>query len=188
MTLASDGAARGATHGVGALTLAPPRALTRGDTWRLTLDGDAIEIPSGAPASLRRSNGHWALAERVVARAGRGVRDVFDAPLIFVVGSREPGVARLYERVARRWAHRSGVPRPTRSCATTATPRRWARGEPWCSWERPRDHRLLAALAPRLPVRVADDAVTVGGRRVAGDDVGVVFHAPHPDDPRAGCC
>lgn len=180
----ANGSARGSTHNLGALTLSPPRSFTPGARWSLTLDGDTLELPSGEASSLHRNNSHWVVGPRVVARSGRGLRDLYDTPLIFVVGTGSTGstgVANLYERVARAWAHHPGVPTRYPIVRDDSFTAAMAAGRTVVLVGTPDDNRVLASLASRLPIRITHDGVTVGRRHITGPDLGAVFNAPHPD-------
>jgi poly(3-hydroxybutyrate) depolymerase len=180
---ARDATGTGTTSGVRALTLTPPReAYAPGArALRLTLDGDRVELPLGAPTSLVRGGGHWRVGARPSARAGGPVRELFDTPMIFVVGTADPAETRVNERVAERWARRSSVRARypiVRDDAFTD-----AMGEGRTLVLIGRSNRVLARMAARLPLRVDERAVTLGERRFEGDDAGAVFAAPNPDDP-----
>ncbi len=178
-----DATGRATTSGVSALTLTPPReAYAPGArALRLTLDGDRVELPLGAPATLVRVSGHWRAGPRPTPRAGGPIREVYDTPLIFVVGTGDPEEVRANERVALRWSQRSGVRARypvVRDDAYTD-----AMGAARTLVLIGRSNRVLARMAARLPLRVDEHAVTIGERRFEGADTGAVFTAPNPDDP-----
>jgi poly(3-hydroxybutyrate) depolymerase len=179
------GGGRVRTDGVGAMTLTPPAALVRAGvtSLRLDVDGDPVELPVGRATSMRRVGGHWRTAERVTLPGGGPIREVFDTPLLFVVGTGDPRALPLYERAARAWAHRGGVPLRYRIVRDDSYTEAMGAGRTLVLVGTPRDHRLLARMADRLPVRVAADAITVGPRRFEADDAGVVFTAADPDRP-----
>jgi poly(3-hydroxybutyrate) depolymerase len=178
-----NGQGTATTAGVAALTLTPPtdayapgaRALS------LTIDGDRVALPFDAPTTLVRSDGHWRIGTAPVARAGGPVRELFDAPLLFVVGTGDPAEERANARVARHWAVRSSV--RARYAVVRDDSYTEAMGAGRTLVLIGRSNRLLARMAPRLPVRVTDRAVTIGARSFEGPDVGAVFTAPNPDDP-----
>lgn len=178
-----DATGTATTSGVAALTLTPPReAYAPGArALRLTIDGDRVELPFDAPTSLVREGAHWRVGARPSARVGGPIRELYDTPMIFVVGTGDPAEVRVNERVAARWSQRSGV----RARYPVVRDDRYtdAMGAGRTIVLIGRSNRLLPRLAPRLPLRVDEQAVTLGDRRFEGDDVGAVFTAPNPDDP-----
>ncbi|MFO0609968.1 MAG: hypothetical protein U0324_42815 [Polyangiales bacterium] len=171
------------TSGVAAFTLTPPRAAyaTNARALTLTVDGDRVELPFDVATTLVRQGGRWAAGERPAARGGGPIREVFDAPLIVVYGAGDPVSARVNERVARAWAERWGV--RARYAVVRDDSYTEAMGEGRTLVLVGRDNRLLARRAARLPIQVDGRAVTVGGRRFEGPDVGAVFSAPDPELP-----
>lgn len=178
-----NGDGRVRTDGVAALTLDPPPALVGAGvtSLRLDVDGDQLEIPVGRASSLRRQAGHWTAADRVALREGGPIREVFDRPLLFVVGTGDARALPLYERTARSWARRGGVPLRYTVVRDDSYTEAMGEGRSLVLVGTPRDHRLIARMADRLPVALGPDAVTVGARRFEGADVGVVFTAADPD-------
>jgi hypothetical protein len=185
LTVSPDGSGRGRTEGVAAMTLDPPAALARAgvDSLRLDLDGDAVALPLGRASSLRRDGGHWTVAPRVTVGNGGPIRELFDAPMVFVVGTGDARALPLYERAARAWARRPGVPLRYSIVRDDSYTDAMGAGRTLVLVGTPRDHRLLARMADRLPVGLGAEALTVGGRRFDGADVGAVFAAPDPDRP-----
>lgn len=186
LTASRDGIVRGTTEGVYALTLAPPRSLFARAPERvsLTLDGDRVELRTEVANHLARVDGHWQLQPtRRVVPAGGPVREVFDTPMVFVVGTADPALTRVHERVARAWAHRSGVPLAYPVVTDAALTDAMAEGRTLVLVGTPRTNRVLARFADRLPVRFEGDDLLVGTRRHTGADLGVVFATHHPDHP-----
>jgi hypothetical protein len=187
LSVERNGSARGVTRGVAALTLHPPASLVDRGVSALTLDldGDRVALPLDRATSLVRRAGHWATGTRPVVRGGGALREVFDGPVLVVIGTGDPAATRLYERVARTWSRRTGstvhypvVHDDSLTDAMTA-------GRTLVLIGTPRDHRLLAQWRDRLPLRLDDDAIALGSQRFEGPDVGAAFAAPNPDDPRA---
>ncbi len=180
-----DGVGSVRTDGVGALTLDPPAAVVRAGVTvlRLDIDGDPLEIPVGRATSLRREHGHWARGTRVTMASGGPIREVFDTPLLFVVGTGDARALPLYERAAQVWSHRAGVPLRYSIVRDDSYTEAMGEGRTLVLLGTPRDHRLLARMADRLPIGLGADAITVGARRFEGADTGVVFTAPDPDRP-----
>ena len=180
-----DGSGRVRTEGVGAMTLDPPAALVRAGVTalRLEVDGDPVEVPVGCPSSLRRVGGHWSTGRRVTLSGGGPIRELFDTPMLFVVGTGDARALPLYERAARVWSRRAGVPLRYEVVRDDSYTEAMGEGRTLVLVGTPRDHRLLARMAGRLPVGLGADAITVGARRFEGADAGVVFTAPDPDRP-----
>ncbi len=180
-----DGTARGVTHGVAALTLHPPSSLVdRGvGALSLTLDGDPVPLPLDRPTSLVRQAGHWTAGSRPPLRGGGALREVFDAPVLVVVGTGDPATVRLYERVAAAWTRRPGTPVRYPVVHDDSLTDAMTAGRTLVLIGTPRDHRLLARWGDRLPVRLHDDGLGLGSQRFSGADVGAVFACPNPDDP-----
>lgn len=185
LSVERNGSARGVTRGVAALTLHPPASLVDRGVSALTLDldGDRVALPLDRATSLVRRAGHWATGTRPVVRGGGALREVFDGPVLVVIGTGDPAATRLYERVARTWSRRTGstvrypvVHDDSLTDAMTA-------GRTLVLIGTPRDHRLLAQWRDRLPLRLDDDAIALGSQRFEGPDVGAAFAAPNPDDP-----
>ena len=184
-TVSPDGSGRVRTDGVGAMTLNPPAALVRAGVTalRLDVDGDRVEIPVGCPSSLRRVGGRWSTGRRVALSGGGPIRELFDTPMLFVVGTGDARALPLYERAARVWSRRAGVPLRYEVVRDDSYTEAMGEGRTLVLVGTPRDHRLLARMAGRLPVGLGADAITVGARRFEGADAGVVFTAPDPDRP-----
>lgn len=184
-TVSPDGSGRVRTDGVAAVTLDPPAALLNAGvaTLRLDVDGDRVEAPVGQPASLRRRAGHWVAAPRATVAGAGPIREVFDRPLLFVVGSGDARALPLYERTARVWSRRGGVPLRYTVVRDDSYTEAMGEGRDLVLVGTPRDNRLLAQMADRLPVSLGADAIAVGPRRFAGADAGVVFTAADPDRP-----
>ncbi|MFO0625743.1 MAG: hypothetical protein U0325_09020 [Polyangiales bacterium] len=120
---------------------------------------------------------------RLPVPAGGLVRARSDTPMVFVVGTADPALTRVHERVARAWARRPGVPLAYPVVTDDALTEAMAEGRTLVLVGTPRTNRVLARLADRLPVRFEGDDILVGGRRHTGDDLGVVFATAHPDHP-----
>jgi len=185
LSVTRNGTARGATQRVAALTLAPPASLVdRGVTAiTLDLDGDRVSLPLDRPTSLVRQGGHWSPGTRPTLRGGGALREVFDGPVLIVVGTGDPATAQLYPRVAEVWAHRSGTPVRYPVVRDDSLTDAMTVGRTLVLIGTPRDHRLLAQWRDRLPVREDGNALVLGAQRFDGADVGAVYAFPNPDDP-----
>lgn len=179
------GAARATTQGALALTLTPPQSLVAQGVTRiaLTIDGDRVELTPGAANHLTRRDGRWRLGDGPSVGGGGPIREVFDAPMVFVTGTADPSLARVHERVARSWARRPGVPMRYPVITDEGITDAMADGRTLVLIGTPRTNRVLARVADRLPVRFEGDEIVVGRRRFRGPDVGAVFTAPDPDHP-----
>lgn len=180
------GAARATTTNVLALTLSPPRSLVAQGVSRVALDvdGDTVSLVPGADNHLTRASGHWTLGDPPAIGGGGPIREVFIGPMLFVVGTADPALTRLHERVARHWAHRPGVPMRYPVVTDEALTDAMAEGRTLVLIGTARSNRALARVADRLPIRLDDQGdVLVGARRIRGSDLGAVFTAPDPDRP-----
>ena len=111
------------------------------------------------------------------------VREVFDTPMVFVVGTADPAQTRVNERVARAWARRAGVPLAYPVVTDDALTDAMADGRTLVLVGTPQSHRVLARLADRLPLRFDGADLLVGAQRHTGADLGAVFATHHPDHP-----
>lgn len=183
---AQRGALQGTTQNVLALTLSPPRSLlARGaDHATITLDGDTLRLRPGQDNHLVRRDGRWTNADaRPTLPAGGPIRELFDSPMVFVVGTADPAMTRVNERVARHWAHRPGVPLAYPVVTDEALTESMAEGRTLVFVGTPSTNRALARIADRLPVRFDGDDVLVGGTRHRGAELGAVFSTHHPEHP-----
>ena len=183
-TVGASGDVAVRTDGVAALTLSVPAQLLAATAApRVTLDGDALPLPHTGSASFRRRDGHWIASERVTVRAGGPIREVFDTPMLFVVGTGDAAARPLYERTARAWAHRGGVPLRYPVVTDRAYTDAMGAGRTLVLIGTPRDNAVLGRVAARLPVDLGESAVAVGSHRFAASSVGTVFTAEDPDRP-----
>lgn len=179
------GAAQASTQGVLALTLTPPQSLVAQGvtTIALAIDGDRVALTPGAANRLVRRDGHWSLGDAPAVGGGGPIRELFDAPMVFVTGTADPAMSRVHERVARSWARRPGVPMRYPVVTDEALTDAMSEGRTLVLVGTPRTNRALARVADRLPIRFEGEEIVVGTRRFRGPDVGVVFSAPDPDRP-----
>ena len=188
LTVDRRGSGRAMTRNVTALTLAPPAAAFAPDVHgvSLALDGDPLSLPVGAATPLVRTGGHWTAvdpARRPAARPHGPIRELYDQPLLFVVGTAVPAEARLNERVARAWARRPGIQVRYPVVRDDSYTEAMGQGRTLVLVGSVRSNRLLARVADRLPVRFEDGAIRVGARTFRGPHAGAVFAAADPDDP-----
>jgi hypothetical protein len=179
------GSARATTENVFAMTLSPPASLFEGGVTRvaLTVDGDRVALSPGAENHIVRRDGHWIVGAAAAVGGGGPIREVFDSPMVFVIGTGDPSLTRVHERVARSWAHRPGVPMRYPVVTDDGLTDAMRDGRTLVLIGTPRTNRALARVADRLPVRFDGDDIVIGPRRLHGDDLGVAFAAPDPDHP-----
>lgn len=159
----------------------------------VTIDGQTLVAPPTDPAVLHKEAGAWRLGPAQHAGAWKKgdvtgpIRDAFRAPLLFVWGADDPEQARANEEVARAWAAiRFGVhvKYPIVSDAEF-----FAKNEPVANDRAlflvgsAKSNRVVRALEPDFPIRVDGDAVTIGGQRIAGKQLGAAFIRPNPKRP-----
>ncbi len=186
---------RVATQGVRACTLSPPATLfpsASGGTSAapvdvaVRIDGDTVPMHPGQALSLARGEDqHWhAVATRVSDAPIGPVRDVFDAPIVVVVGTHDPAERAMDDRVAAAWARihggiRAHIPVMTDDAVTPDI----ARTHHLVLVGSPQANSYLARVQSRLPIQVSSGAVHLGARTFAGEQVGSVFAAPNPEVP-----
>jgi poly(3-hydroxybutyrate) depolymerase len=192
------------TSGVSQLTFARDEQLFGNAAVTVTVDGQRIAFdeneaivvgrePASSSSSASSSNGGrpgtWrkgALTHGGVYKHGSvtgPLRDVFSEPILFVYGA-EDGEARANEQTARAFARiRPGVQVAYPIMSDTEF---FARNEPLAN-DRAlflvgRSNRVLAALEKTtpFPIHVEAGAVTVGGERFAGKELGAAFVRPNP--------
>lgn len=171
-----------------------PKLLGGANPITVTLDGETLRIPAGAPLAFRRAaggGGRWSVARdegpsqvRKRGNVAGPFRDAFHEPLLFVYGVDDPRQATMNEEVARAWAAvRPGVSvkYPILSDAEFL-----ARGES-LAHERSlflvgnaQSNRVLRALEGDLPVRIDGESVVVGSARFKGAEAGAAFLVPNP--------
>jgi predicted esterase len=182
------------THGVAALRLDRDPALTDAHgPLTVRIDGTTLRFEAEDLAEMHKVDEHWAAGGAVHAGAyKRGeitgpIRDAYHAPLLFVYGANDSSQTRANEEVARAWAlvgSGIAVDYPIMSDADFL-----ARGEPLANDKalflvgNARSNRVIRALEPQFPIRVDGDAVTVGGERFVGRELGAVFVRPNPERP-----
>ena len=115
------------------------------------------------------------------------IHEAFHEPLLFVYGASDPEQARANEEVARAWAAiRYGV---TVHYPIISDVEFMARGESLANDRalflvgNAKSNQVLRALEGDLPIKIDGDAVTLGGQRITGDEVGAAFIRPNPKRP-----
>jgi len=156
----------------------------------VTIDGTHLAFEASEPIELHRESSAWAKgAARHDGAYKQGevtgpLRDAFHASLLFVYGADDPAQTRANEEVARAWAQiRYGT---TVSYPVISDAEFYARGEPLANDHalflvgNARSNRVVRALEPDLPIAIDGDAVTIGGKRITGNQVGAAFVRPNP--------
>lgn len=171
------------TEGLARVVFSPPEALLEGGELKAVVDGQSLRGPR--PLVLTRSGDRWRVGGDPPAPLGRPLRDVYHAPLVFVVGTRDPRHTAMNRRVARHWARPQGwdVRYPIVD-DRDVTPAMRANATLVLIGP-PDSNALLAPVADELPIRFEEDAVVLDGQRFTGDETGAVFRATWPGTERA---
>ncbi len=187
--VSEDGLVTVTTEGVRALTLSPPEAVVPAGPVRVVVDGTRIE--GSRPLSLHRVEGEgwepapvrYPLPGHKRAGASGPIRDVFHGPLLFVVGTADPGHTVVNRLVAEHWARPKGWHVHYRIVDDTEVTDEMAARYSLVLVGPPSSNRLLARWADRLPITIDGEGVGVGPRCYSGPEVGTVFVAPSPASP-----
>ena len=161
----------------------------------LVVDGQAlgeVTLPAITETlSLSRGAGRWAVVPAPDVPAGhkrRGVegplRDVWHGPFVIVYGTQDPAQTEANRTVAeslRRYSLWTDIAMPIKADVDVDDADLRGRGVVLVG--NPRSNAVTARLEPDLPVRFEGDAIVLGERRFAGDDVGVAAIHPNPLDP-----
>lgn len=185
------------SNGLGAVTFArDAQLIDPAAAVDVDADGSPVAFGAGEALTLHREGSAWQKGPAVhegAFKRGRvtgPIRDVFHEPILFVYGAGPEAAAN--EQVARSFATmRGGI---TIDFPVLSDSEFLARGESLAN-ERAlfvvgRDNRVLAALAAAaatagapFPIRVESGAVTLGGSRITGREVGAAFVRPNPLRP-----
>lgn len=171
------------TEGLARVIFSPPAALLEDDELTAEVDGQTLR--GRRPLVLTRAGDEWRVGGQPPAPLGRPLRDVYHDPLVFVVGTQDPGHTAMNRRVARHWARPRGwdVRYPIVDDVNVTEAMR--SGATLVLVGPPRSNALLAPIAGELPIRFIDDAVLFDGQRFEGSEVGAVFRATWPGTDRA---
>ena len=161
---------------------------------QVVVDGAPIAASRSGDLPLLHGDGGWTPIERPWRPPGRKrpgvggpIEDAFYGPLLFVFGTADPEQVEVNRQVAEADARaefdRADVRWPVKP--DTEVTDEDVRHYTLVLYGNPASNRVLARIANRLPIRFEGDAVTVGQRRHVGQDVGVVFIAPNPENPDA---
>jgi len=178
------------TTGVDALMLDRTSKLTEGPV-KVKIDKATIAFDAGESLHMHRAEGAWTRGpapkleglSKTRGLAGP-IHDVFLEPLLFVVGTHDPALARAGFEVAQalaeppfgwevRWPVVADVDVTDEMASThalvligNATSNSW-----------------LRSIDEKLPIRLDGQAVVVGGKRYDGDELGAMFIYPNPRFP-----
>jgi predicted esterase len=141
------------------------------------------------PIAARRVEGVWRKGPSTVPgekRAGLEgpLRDIFAGPLVFVYGTGDPSTLRANRELARAWADvGQGVDLAYPVIADFQLTDAVEHSHGLFLVGTPSDHRVLAALAGRLPIWSESNRVCTPRRCYSGRDVGAAFLYPNPRAP-----
>jgi predicted esterase len=177
-------------EGVLGFDIARERAPVAADQW-VDVDLGAATLRYGPREQIaaRRVDGVWHKGSSTVPgekRAGLEgpLRDVFTGPLVFVYGTGDTSTLSANREVARDWADAGqGVDLAYPVIADFQLTEAIERSRALFLVGTPRDHRVLAALAGRLPIWSESDRVCTRQRCYSGREVGAVFIYPNPRTP-----
>jgi predicted esterase len=186
-----DGRIEVQTDGVRAVTLDRPASrLSASTSVTVAIDGKDLVFPPGVPMAMRREGESWEAGARAEAglrkrRALSGpIRDAFLEPLVFVVGTQEPGLTDANLHVARalasppfgveaRWPVIADVDVDVSLASTHAL---FLVGSS-------QSNAYVARIADRLPLRMEGRQVVMGAHRIEGKELGMLFVYPNPLHP-----
>jgi poly(3-hydroxybutyrate) depolymerase len=169
---------RGTTRNVARVVLSPGSA---GERVRAELDGDVVE--GASPLALSRVAQRWIVATPPAAPELGPIRDVYDDPLLFVVGTADPRHTLINRLVARAWAQPRGWTVSYPIVDDDAVTDEQLRTHTLVLVGPPRSNRVLARVAAQLPLRFDADALVLDGTAHRGEEVGTVFVATNPLAP-----
>lgn len=177
------------TERVDAFELARPTRLAKDAAIDVVVHGTSLAFQPGELLALRREANGWTRGTRRPARGEKRagvegpIRAVFDGPLLFVWGSRDPRTARANREVAEAFArtrHGPGIHYRVLSDAELDAASEKSHALFLVGTER--DHRLLGELA-RFSIRADGATLHVGPKTFARPGTGAMFVHPNPRHP-----
>jgi predicted esterase len=178
------------TRAVLALELERAPKHLAGAALSVTIDRSPLTFAPDEPMRAIRSGPGWikgvpaAAPLRKRAHLEGGLRDAYLERLAFVWGSRDEATARANRELAEWLARlRYGADLAYPVLADSDVDQRLESERSLVLVGTPRDHRLLAELEPRLPVRAAADRLELGPHVFRGDEVGAIYVFPNPRHP-----
>ncbi len=187
----ADGRIEVQTDGVRALALDRPASrLSASASLTVGIDGKDLVFPPGVPVAMRRLGESWeagAPAEEGLRkrRALSGpIRDAFLEPLVFVVGTQQPGLTEANLHVARALAAPPfGVEARWPVVADVDVDASLASTHALFLVGSSQSNAYVAQIADRLPLRMEGRQVLVGTHRIEGKEIGMLFVYPNPLHP-----
>jgi predicted esterase len=172
---------------VDAFALERSARLAAGKPTTIALGGTSFSFAPGEPIALERAGTVWKKGASEPAagdkRAGveGPIRQIFEHPLAFVWGSGDTRTARANREVAQAFARtRHGPSIRYRVTSDVEIDRATLASHALFLVGTAADHRLLAELGERLPIRVEAGALQVGARAHSAPGTGAIFVHPSP--------
>lgn len=156
----------------------------------LTVVVDGQRLTGASPLTLERADARWRVSTAAWPAQGSKregvsgpIRDVYHEPLVFVIGTQDPDHTLINRLVAAHWARPKGWIVDYPIVDDVDVTGAMIRERTLVLVGPPHSNAVHARMADRLPIRVGEEAVTVGDTRHAGAQVGAVFVAPSPLAP-----
>jgi hypothetical protein len=181
------------THNIGGFAVSAAVCPLPPGKLEAQIDDSKLELPAQRPARLHfvRANGKWSLRPEA-APAGKAVLpgpvdDVFLTPFMVVFGTRAATeqlnhvIRAEAEQLAISWLLRYGnqVRLKPDMDVTDDDRRRYS----LVLYGGPDENYVTLKLSDKLPIQIAGGAIRVGDQVFRGEDVGVKFCCPSPDNP-----
>ncbi len=162
----------------------------------LSVDIDGTIIRGNRPLTVENTGGGWERADGPLPpgfkRAGVSgpIRDMYNEPLLFVVGTGHPDHTLINRIVAYEWAHPDGWHVSYPIVDDKDVTEQMVQEKTLVLVGPPISNSVFARLGRRLPIQWLrnspnpdEDVIQVGPRRWFGESTGAVFIAPNPDNP-----
>lgn len=165
-----------------ALTLGDPGSLLRARV-------DGTELEGASPLFLLRDGDNaWRVVSDVPlhrkhAHVSGPIRDVYNEPLLFVVGTQDPAHLWANELVAHYWANPLGWTMQYPIVRDVDVTDEMLRTKTLVLLGPPQSNSILQRFNDRLPIQFRGAGIQVGDTHYSGPEVGTVFVAPNPDAP-----
>lgn len=172
------------TEHVESLSLSPEDP---GTQLRVNIDGQPVEGASPLRL-LRATDGTWRAVDAVTPHAKRAhvsgpIRDVYNEPLLFVVGTADPAHLWANELVAHHWANPLGWTMQYPIVHDVDVTDEMIRTKTLVLIGPPQSNTLLRRFNAQLPIQFRGAGIQVGATHYSGPEVGTVFVAPNPEAP-----
>jgi len=176
------------TNVSGVSLLLPPAATALGS--KVSLDGQTLNFGPGEPVAAFRVGAAWSKRDpapgTTFKKAGveGPIRDVFLDRVTFVYGSRDEHTRRANREVAETFGRfHSGMDITYPVVSDRDLEADVPEKSSLVLVGNPRDHSVLARVAPKLPIRAEAGGILVGDERIDGTDIGAIFIHPNPEHP-----